>query len=265
MGRGTGDGGRGTGDGGRGRGTGFDPARRFCSTRALWPSGWRRAWPAGGAGRRPSTLRVPPDPDPVPALRVETGADLRRLILDHARRLLVSDGYDALSMRKIAASAGCSATSIYLHFESKDALTHALISEGMGRLHARLTAALVGSTRPWAGSTRCAGPTSASGSTTRSTTRSCSSSTPSGWPATRPRTTAAPAATWTCSATRSPTAWPAARWRRRARPTWPRPSSGRRSTGWCPLLLARRVDVRVAGGEFIDAAVRQSLAALAPA
>ena len=69
-----------------------------------------------------------------------TGADLRQAILDHARGLLVSDGYDRLSMRKIAAAVGVSATSIYLHFASKDALTHALISEGMERLYATLTA-----------------------------------------------------------------------------------------------------------------------------
>ena len=75
--------------------------------------------------------------------RAETGAGLRRAILDHARRLLVADGYDRLSMRRIAAAAGCSATSIYLHFASKDALTHALIDEGMERLHAALTAAVV--------------------------------------------------------------------------------------------------------------------------
>ena len=79
-----------------------------------------------------------------PAARSETGADLRRLILDHARHLLVADGYDALSMRKIAGSVGCSATSIYLHFDNKDALTHALISEGMDRLHDALTAAAEG-------------------------------------------------------------------------------------------------------------------------
>lgn len=38
-------------------------------------------------------------------------------------------------MRKIARAIGYSATSIYLHFESKDALFHALIDEGMGRLY----------------------------------------------------------------------------------------------------------------------------------
>ncbi len=74
-----------------------------------------------------------------PAHRSETDADLRRLILDHTRHLLVADGYEALSMRRIARSVGCSATSIYLHFESKDALTHALIDEGMRRLYAALS------------------------------------------------------------------------------------------------------------------------------
>ena len=73
--------------------------------------------------------------------RTETGADLRRLLLDHARHLLVADGYDALSMRKIARGVGCSATSIYLHFESKDALTHALIDEGMRALYDELVEA----------------------------------------------------------------------------------------------------------------------------
>ena len=74
------------------------------------------------------------------ARRAETGADLREAILDTSRRLLVADGYDRLSMRRIAAAVGCSATSIYLHFASKDALTHALISEGMERLYSHLTA-----------------------------------------------------------------------------------------------------------------------------
>lgn len=71
----------------------------------------------------------------------QTGADLRRAILDQARHLLVSEGYDRLSMRKIARAVGCSATSIYLHFENKDALTHALIDEGMRQLGESLDAA----------------------------------------------------------------------------------------------------------------------------
>lgn len=63
---------------------------------------------------------------------------LQRQILDTARRLLISDGYAHLSMRKIAREIGYSATSIYLHFENKDELVHALIDEGVAQLHSRL-------------------------------------------------------------------------------------------------------------------------------
>lgn len=74
------------------------------------------------------------------------GTDLRRLILDTARHLLVTDGYKHLSMRKIARAIGYSATSIYLHFESKDALVHALIEEGMERMYEAFQA--VGAAHP---------------------------------------------------------------------------------------------------------------------
>ncbi len=63
---------------------------------------------------------------------------LRRRILDASRHLLVSDGYQGLSMRRIGRAVGYSATSIYLHFEGKDALFHALIDEGFSELHERL-------------------------------------------------------------------------------------------------------------------------------
>lgn len=60
---------------------------------------------------------------------------LRRRILDTTRHLLVRDGYQRLSMRRIARAMGYSATSIYLHFEDKDALFHTLIDEGFERLY----------------------------------------------------------------------------------------------------------------------------------
>lgn len=66
--------------------------------------------------------------------------DLRRRILDTARHLLVREGYQNLSMRKIADAIGYSATSIYLYFDSKDALLHTLIHEGMMQLHRNLEA-----------------------------------------------------------------------------------------------------------------------------
>ncbi|MFK7846968.1 MAG: TetR/AcrR family transcriptional regulator [Rhodothermales bacterium] len=60
--------------------------------------------------------------------------NLKRLILDTTRSLLVTNGYASLSMRRIAREMDYSATSIYLHFKNKDALFHALIEEGMNVL-----------------------------------------------------------------------------------------------------------------------------------
>lgn len=63
---------------------------------------------------------------------------LRRRILDCARHQLVDEGFGEFSMRKIAQKVGCSATSIYLYFEDKDRLLHALIEEGFDQLQERL-------------------------------------------------------------------------------------------------------------------------------
>jgi AcrR family transcriptional regulator len=53
----------------------------------------------------------------------------------------VQEGYQNLSMRKIARAIDYSATSIYLYFDSKDALLHTLIDEGMTQLYESLSAA----------------------------------------------------------------------------------------------------------------------------
>jgi AcrR family transcriptional regulator len=58
---------------------------------------------------------------------------LRAATLETTRTLLVRDGYENLSMRKIARQVGCSVSSIYEHFASKDQLVHALIDEGFQR------------------------------------------------------------------------------------------------------------------------------------
>lgn len=73
---------------------------------------------------------------------------LRRAILDTARQLLTTVGYARLSMRNIAGKIGYSATSIYLHFESKDDLVHALIDEGVELLHESLNQADASSDSP---------------------------------------------------------------------------------------------------------------------
>jgi AcrR family transcriptional regulator len=51
---------------------------------------------------------------------------LRTKILDAARTLFVRDGYEAVTMRKIADRIEYSATALYSHFENKDALIREL-------------------------------------------------------------------------------------------------------------------------------------------
>jgi AcrR family transcriptional regulator len=55
---------------------------------------------------------------------------LRERILEAARRLCFGGGVEALTARKIAAEVGCSATAIYLHFDSIEHLLHELRMEG---------------------------------------------------------------------------------------------------------------------------------------
>lgn len=59
-------------------------------------------------------------------------------ILDAARKLLLENGYDNLSMRKIASEVGCKAATIYYYYKNKEAIVEALIEEG-NRLHYRIS------------------------------------------------------------------------------------------------------------------------------
>ena len=63
---------------------------------------------------------------------------LRRKILDAARELFTSDGYERVTMRRIAEAIEYSPTAIYQHFEDKDALVRALCADEFGRLLAAL-------------------------------------------------------------------------------------------------------------------------------
>jgi AcrR family transcriptional regulator len=65
---------------------------------------------------------------------------LRRALLDAASRLLVTEGPQALTMRRVAAAVGCSTTVLYTAFGSKDGLADALFLEGFQRLRRRLEA-----------------------------------------------------------------------------------------------------------------------------
>ena len=59
---------------------------------------------------------------------------LRQEILDAARDIFVKEGYDRLSMRRVADKIDYSPTAIYLHFKDKDELVFNLCEETFGRL-----------------------------------------------------------------------------------------------------------------------------------
>jgi len=63
---------------------------------------------------------------------------LRREILDAARRLFVHEGYENVSMRRIAEKIGYSPTTIYLYFKDKGELIFALCEETFTRLAEQL-------------------------------------------------------------------------------------------------------------------------------
>ena len=60
--------------------------------------------------------------------------DLKQSILDAAKKLFLSEGYDATSIRKIAAEIEFSPTTIYLYYKDKAEIAHALHVEGFKEL-----------------------------------------------------------------------------------------------------------------------------------
>jgi AcrR family transcriptional regulator len=73
-----------------------------------------------------------------PNRRARHKEDLRQQILDAAREIFVANGYDDLSMRRIADRIGYSPTAIYLHFKDKAGLVQALCDETFAGLNKRL-------------------------------------------------------------------------------------------------------------------------------
>src|SRR5271169_5315273 len=66
--------------------------------------------------------------------RAQHKQELRRVILDMAREIFVSEGYESFSMRKLARNIEYSPGSIYLHFKNKEQLFETLVEESFERL-----------------------------------------------------------------------------------------------------------------------------------
>lgn len=60
--------------------------------------------------------------------------EMRRQVLDAAMHLFIADGYDKVSVRRIADRIGYSPGTIYLYFENKDDVFYHLHEEGFRRL-----------------------------------------------------------------------------------------------------------------------------------
>lgn len=71
-------------------------------------------------------------------LRSEHRRQQHALILDAAREIFVAEGYEALSMRKLAERIGYSPGTIYSYFDNKRDLVHSLVEESFAALEQRL-------------------------------------------------------------------------------------------------------------------------------
>jgi AcrR family transcriptional regulator len=76
--------------------------------------------------------------------RAAERVDLRAAAIEAAARLCAERGADALTMRDVAAAAGCSAPALYRYFPGKEALLLAVHDEGFRRLYAAKAAAVSG-------------------------------------------------------------------------------------------------------------------------
>ncbi len=80
--------------------------------------------------------------------RAREKQELRQEILDAARDLFVREGFENVSMRKIAEKIEYSPTTIYLYFEDKSDLLDCICEETFAKLDRKLTALGASSSNP---------------------------------------------------------------------------------------------------------------------
>lgn len=70
--------------------------------------------------------------------RIRRKQVLRQKILDVSREILLSQGFAALTMRRVADAIDYSPAAIYLHFQSREQIAQELCFAGLNRLYERL-------------------------------------------------------------------------------------------------------------------------------
>jgi AcrR family transcriptional regulator len=96
---------------------------------------------------------------------------IRQGILDAARELFIAEGYQHVSMRKIADRIEYSPAAIYSYFPRKDDIFFALAAEGFRILADGVSAAVAGVDDPSSGCVAGSGPSISSRRPTLSTSR----------------------------------------------------------------------------------------------
>jgi AcrR family transcriptional regulator len=74
--------------------------------------------------------------------------EMRERIIDAARRLFVTEGYDRTTLRRIAEDIEYTPGAIYAYFKDKDAILYAVHERGFEELGRRLASVVVGATNP---------------------------------------------------------------------------------------------------------------------
>lgn len=69
---------------------------------------------------------------------------MRDEILDAAAEIIVREGYDACTMRAVAALVDMKAGSLYYHFKSKDEIVEEILNQGIETLYARVSGTIRG-------------------------------------------------------------------------------------------------------------------------
>lgn len=84
----------------------------------------------------------PPLQEPVPP-------SVKDRLVKATARIFAEEGYAAVSMRRVAAEAGCSQMAAYRHFESKEALIQHVCGDLYQQFASRMTAEMAKTDDPW--------------------------------------------------------------------------------------------------------------------
>lgn len=74
---------------------------------------------------------------------------LRDRLIEAAGRLFVEQGYEHLSMRRVAQEVGCSQMAMYRHFANKEALTQHLCAQLYSQFTQKMHLQMSAADRPW--------------------------------------------------------------------------------------------------------------------